>query len=163
LLSIVTAVLYPLASDAVEVSNQVAAASPHPISPATKKVIAKLAALFSLDVLGDGFLTDALVAYWFFRRFGIAEESLGILFFAVHLLNAASHLGATWLARRIGLVNTLVFTHLPSTSQQWYCRTSEHLRAPLPIWRVMFSGRRFHGCGLSYAERFPFRSIGNRG
>ena len=66
---------------------------------------------FSLDAFGGGFLTDALVAYWFFRRFGIAEESLGVLFFAVHLLNAASHLGAVWLARRIGLVNTMVFTH----------------------------------------------------
>src|SRR5438445_9320456 len=40
---------------------------------------------------------------------------LGLLFFAVHLLNAASHLGAAWLARRIGLVNTMVFTHLPSS------------------------------------------------
>ena len=71
--------------------------------------------MFSLDAFGGGFLTDALVAYWFFRRFGIAEESLGLLFFAVHLLNAASHLGAAWLARRIGLVNTMVFTHLPSS------------------------------------------------
>jgi hypothetical protein len=47
--------------------------------------------------------------------FGVAEASLGVLFFAVHLLNAASHLGAAWLARRIGLVNTMVFTHLPSS------------------------------------------------
>src|SRR3954469_13325157 len=69
----------------------------------------------SLDAFGGGFLTDALVAYWFYRRFGVAEESLGILFFAVHLLNAASHLGAAWLARRIGLVKTMVFTHLPSS------------------------------------------------
>jgi MFS family permease len=71
--------------------------------------------LFSLDAFGGGFLTDALVAYWFFLRFGVAEASLGFLFFAVHLLNAASHLGAAWLARRIGLVNTMVFTHLPSS------------------------------------------------
>jgi len=114
-LSLVTAVLYPFASDAVEVSKPATAPSPHHISPATRKVVAKLAGLFSLDAFGGGFLTDALVAYWFFRRFGIAEESLGILFFAVHLLNAASHLGAAWLARRIGLVNTMVFTHLPSS------------------------------------------------
>ncbi len=84
-------------------------------APATKKVVAKLAGLFSLDAFGGGFLTDALVAYWFFRRFGVAEESLGVLFFVVHLLNAASHLGAAWLARRIGLVNTMVLTHLPSS------------------------------------------------
>jgi len=55
------------------------------------------------------------VAYWFFRRFGIPEQQLGVLFFAVHLLNAGSHLGAAWLARRIGLLNTMVFTHLPSS------------------------------------------------
>src|SRR5260370_26391652 len=60
------------------------------------------------------FLTDALVSYWFFRRFGIPAQSLGILFFAVHLLNAGSHLGAAWLAKKFGLVNTMVFTHLPS-------------------------------------------------
>jgi MFS family permease len=114
-LGVVGALLYPFASAAVEVSKSAAEALPHHISPATKKVVTKLSGLFSLDAFGGGFLTDALVAYWFFRRFGIAEENLGVLFFAVHLLNAASHLGAAWLARRIGLVNTMVFTHLPSS------------------------------------------------
>jgi hypothetical protein len=113
LLGVVGAVLYALASAAVEVSKS--EDSPHHISPATRKVVTKLAGLFSLDAFGGGFLTDAIVAYWLFRRFGVAEESLGVLFFAVHLLNAASHLGAAWLARRIGLVNTMVFTHLPSS------------------------------------------------
>jgi len=59
-------------------------------------------------------LTDALVAYSFFRRFGVAEHDLGLVFFVVHILNTLSHLGAAWLARRIGFVNTMVFTHLPS-------------------------------------------------
>jgi hypothetical protein len=112
---VVGAVLYGFASDAVEVSKSPAEALPYHISPATRKVVTKLAALFSLDAFGGGFLTDALVSYWFFRRFGIAEESLGVLFFVVHLLNAASHLGAAWLARRIGLIKTMVFTHLPSS------------------------------------------------
>jgi predicted MFS family arabinose efflux permease len=114
-LGVAGAILYPFASAAVEVSKSAAEAPPHHVSPATKKVVTKLAGLFSLDAFGGGFLTDALVAYWFFRRFGVAEESLGVLFFAVHLLNAASHLGAAWLARRIGLLNTMVFTHLPSS------------------------------------------------
>jgi len=56
-----------------------------------------------------------LVSYWFFRRFGLSEHDLGVVFFVVHVLNAFSHLGAAWLARRIGLVNTMVFTHLPSS------------------------------------------------
>ena len=114
-LGVVEAILYPFLSAAIEVSDSATEVLPHYISPATKRVVTKLAALFSLDAFGGGFLTDALVAYWFFRRFGVAEESLGVLFFAVHLLNAASHLGAAWLARRIGLVNTMVFTHLPSS------------------------------------------------
>src|SRR5207248_4732224 len=64
---------------------------------------------------GGGFLADALLAYWFFSRFGVNERSLGLLFFAVRILNALSHLGAAWLAKRIGLVRTMVFTHLPSS------------------------------------------------
>ncbi|MBI3645904.1 MAG: MFS transporter [Acidobacteriales bacterium] len=113
-LSAATAFLYPFASAAVEVHTP-ATAPAQRVSRETKNIVAKLGGLFSLDAFGGGFLTDALVAYWFFRRFGVAEESLGVLFFAVHLLNAASHLGAAWLARRIGLVNTMVFTHLPSS------------------------------------------------
>lgn len=85
------------------------------IKPEARTVVRRLAALFSLDAFGGGFLGDALVAYWFFRRFGMDERQLGLLFFAVHLLNAASHLGAAWLSRRIGLVKTMVFTHLPSS------------------------------------------------
>ncbi len=85
------------------------------ISPESKSVVKRLAALFTLDSFGGGFLGDALVSYWFFRRFGLDEKELGLLFFVVHLLNAASHLGAAWLAKRIGLVKTMVFTHLPSS------------------------------------------------
>jgi MFS family permease len=85
------------------------------VSPRTRSRIAKLSGLFAIDSLGGGFLTDALVSYWFFRRFGIAENKLAVLFFLVHLLNALSHLGAAALARRIGLVKTMVFTHLPSS------------------------------------------------
>jgi MFS family permease len=113
-LSLLIAAFYLLLSPGVEV------ASPSTLTivgivPDTRKIITKLTALFSLDAFGGGFLTDALVAYWFFRRFGIGEHDLGLVFFVVHILNACSHLGAAWLARRIGLVNTMVFTHLPSS------------------------------------------------
>jgi MFS family permease len=115
-LCLTVAALYSLLSRAVEIADpstftQMRAKVP----PETKRIITKLTALFSLDAFGGGFLTDALVAYWFFRRFGIAEHGLGLVFFTVHILNAGSHLGAAWLARRIGLVNTMVFTHLPSS------------------------------------------------
>jgi hypothetical protein len=75
----------------------------------------RIARLFALDAFGGGFLTDALVSYWFFHRFGLDEKSLGLLFFVVHILNAVSHLGAAWIAQHIGLVNTMVITHLPSS------------------------------------------------
>jgi MFS family permease len=115
-LCLAVAALYSFLSPAVEVANATGLApTKTKIAPESQKIVAKLTALFSLDAFGGGFLTDALVAYWFFRHFGVSEEGLGIVFFAVHILNAASHLGAAWLARRIGLVRTMVFTHLPSS------------------------------------------------
>jgi len=114
-LSVVIAATYVLLSPAVETGNATLLPIGHRIQPETMKVLTKLTALFSLDAFGGGFLTDALVSYWFFRRFGIAEHELGLVFFAVHVLNAVSHLGAAWLAGRIGLVNTMVLTHLPSS------------------------------------------------
>src|SRR5207247_6045068 len=70
---------------------------------------------FALDALGGGFVTAALLAFFFYQRFGVREGSLGLLFFGARLANALSHLAAAWLARRIGLVNTMVFTHIPSS------------------------------------------------
>ncbi len=113
-LSLAIAGIYALLSPAVAIGVRSALAA-HRIAPETKKVLTRLTALFSLDAFGGGFLTDALVSYWFFRRFGIAEQNLGLVFFTVHVLNAFSHLGAAWLAKRIGLVNTMVLTHLPSS------------------------------------------------
>lgn len=110
------AAFYWFLSPAVEIATPLPIGKPSStLIPATSKVVARLTALFSLDAFGGGFLTDALVAYWFFRRFGMAERDLGLVFFAVHVLNACSHLGAAWLAKRIGLINTMVLTHLPSS------------------------------------------------
>jgi MFS family permease len=115
-LCLLDAALYLFLSPAVEIANPLPLAKigSH-LAPETRNIIARLTALFSLDAFGGGFLTDALVAYWFFRRFGVAEQDLGLVFFAVHVLNACSHVAAAWLARRIGLVNTMVLTHLPSS------------------------------------------------
>jgi MFS family permease len=115
-LNLLTGLFYLLLSSRVEVPGPAARASAAtPLTPETKRIVTRLAALFSLDSFGGGFLSDALISYWFFRRFGVPVQSLGILFFSVHILNAASHLGAAWLARRKGLLNTMVFTHLPSS------------------------------------------------
>jgi MFS family permease len=86
-----------------------------PLDARSKRVITRLALLFGLDSIGGGFLNSALIAYWFFREYGTSEADLAILFFAARVLNALSHLAAAWLARRIGLLNTMVWTHLPSS------------------------------------------------
>ena len=103
-------------------SSDVEVAAPPPsgtpwrrISPESRPVIVRLALLFGLDSIGGGFLNTALIAYWFFRRYGTSEAELALLFFAARALNAASHVAAAWMAGRIGLLNTMVWTHLPSS------------------------------------------------
>ncbi len=85
------------------------------VTPESRRILWKICPLFALDSLGGGFLTSALLAYFFYERFGVEEGALGILFFFSRIANAVSHVGAAWLAKRIGLVNTMVFTHIPSS------------------------------------------------
>lgn len=113
-LQLATALMYLGLSAKVEIATVSTIRNPR-LLPASRKVITKLAALFSIDGFGGGLLTDALIAYWFFRQFGVAEAGLGLLFFCIHILNAVSYIGAASLARRIGLLKTMVFTHLPSS------------------------------------------------
>jgi MFS family permease len=84
--------------------------------PVVRRRVSSLAALTALDSLGGGFLAGSILAYWFFRRFGLAPESLALLFFTARALNAMSYLVAERLARRFGLIRTMVFTHLPSSA-----------------------------------------------
>lgn len=85
------------------------------VSPGTRGILWRICALFGLDSVAGGFLTTALLSFFFHERFGVGVEAIGLLFFAARIANAASHIGAAWLARRIGLVNTMVFTHIPSS------------------------------------------------
>jgi MFS family permease len=96
--------------------NQGALPSPKPTLGLhrSRKVVLRLAALFALDAFGGGFVMQSIVAYWFHVRFGAEPAVLGAIFFWANLLAGASALTAGWLARKIGLVNTMVFTHLPS-------------------------------------------------
>lgn len=80
----------------------------------SRGIVARLAALFALDAFAGGFVIHSVVAYWFFLRWGFEPGQLALLFFGVNLLSGASLLAAGWLAGRIGLLNTMVFTHLPS-------------------------------------------------
>ena len=73
-----------------------------------------MSGLFSLDAFGGGFVVQSFAAYWFYLRFGLKPEALGGIFFGANLLAGISALLASRLAARIGLVRTMVFTHLPS-------------------------------------------------
>jgi predicted MFS family arabinose efflux permease len=85
------------------------------LTPETRSVIVRISSLFVIDSLAGGLLTSSLLSVFFFERFGVGAGAIGPLFFAARVANAASHLGAAWLAKRIGLVNTMVFTHIPSS------------------------------------------------
>jgi MFS family permease len=80
----------------------------------SRRVVLKLSTLFGLDAFAGGFVVQSLVAYWFHVRFGVEPAALGGIFFGANILAGISALAAASVAARIGLVNTMVFTHLPS-------------------------------------------------
>lgn len=85
------------------------------LSPQSRSIIKRFAFLSGLDSFGGGFLTTAMIGLWFFKRFGVDEAFLGPLFFFARIANIFSHLAAAEIAKRIGLIKTMVFTHLPSS------------------------------------------------
>jgi predicted MFS family arabinose efflux permease len=82
----------------------------------SRRVVLRLAALFSLDAFGGGFVVQSLLVLWLYRRFALSVETTGVIFFASGLLGAVSQLGSSWLSARIGHVRTMVYTHLPSNA-----------------------------------------------
>jgi predicted MFS family arabinose efflux permease len=80
----------------------------------SRPVVLKLAGLFTVDAFAGGFVVQSFVAYWFHRKFGASPALLGAIFFGANVLAGISALSAAWVASRIGLVRTMVFTHLPS-------------------------------------------------
>lgn len=103
-------ILYRRLSPLVEASERVA---PSALGPSRRRVY-QLATLFSLDSFGGGLVLNSLLALWIYERFGLDVATTGAIFFATGLCSAASYFAAVPLARRFGLVNTMVFTHLPS-------------------------------------------------
>jgi len=80
----------------------------------SRRVVFKLSALFSLDAFAGGLIVQAMFAYWFNRRFGIDTNIIGSIFFGANILAGVSALLAVRIAKRFGLINTMVFTHIPS-------------------------------------------------
>jgi MFS family permease len=85
-----------------------------PLGP-SRWVVYKLAALFSLDSFAGGFVVQSLLALWLFERFDLSVSAAGLFFFWSGVFTAFSYPVAAWLSRRIGLINTMVFTHIPSS------------------------------------------------
>jgi MFS family permease len=92
------------------------ASSRQAVSAQTRRIVVRLAALFCVDAFGGGFVVQSLLALWLFRKFGLSVGVAGAIFFWAGLLSGLSALAAVRIARRIGLVRTMVFTHLPANA-----------------------------------------------
>ncbi len=85
-----------------------------PLSPQSRSHVARISALFAVDSFAGGFVIQSFVSFWFFRWFGVPVETLGLVFSVAGLLTALSFLAAARLGERFGLLETMVFTHIPS-------------------------------------------------
>jgi MFS family permease len=110
LLGVVSLALYRRLSPRLEIGGGMRSA---PLGR-SRRIVHALAALFSLDAFAGGFAVQSLLALWLYERFGLAPAVAGTIFFWTGVLTAFSYPVAAWLAARIGLVNTMVFTHLPA-------------------------------------------------
>jgi predicted MFS family arabinose efflux permease len=100
-------------SAAVEVGHELSE-EPRPPLHRSRGIVARLSALFALDSFGGGFVPQAFIAYLFVRKYDASPQTLAMVFFAIGILQALSFQAAVRLAGRIGLLRTMVFTHLPS-------------------------------------------------
>ena len=117
--------IYFLISNRVEVSrnnnnprdhatNNVSTAFKQTLSPKSKEIVGKLSGLFAIDSFAGGFVIQSIVSFWFFTKFGVELTTLSYIFSIAGILTAFSFLVAAKLADKIGLINTMVFTHIPS-------------------------------------------------
>lgn len=108
-------VLFLLLSSAIEVEPLAAATEPRLLGlHKSRGVVFQLSALFALDAFAGGFIVQSIMAYWFHVHFGADVELIGAIFFGANLLAGISALLAARIAARFGLINTMVFTHIPS-------------------------------------------------
>jgi MFS family permease len=103
------------------------------------RVVVKLSGLFALDSFAGGFVVQSFAAYWFYLRFGVSPGTLGVIFFWANIFAGISALLASRLASRLGLVNTMVFTHLPSNILLILVPLMPNLRLAILVLLVRFS------------------------
>ena len=114
ILAFIVLLFYSRLSTNAEIPTSLRESISEPLSPKTKSIVFKLSLLFSMDSFGGGLLTSTLVSYWFFQRFNLSVDIIGVIFFIASLLAAVSFLLAVRIADRIGLIKTMVYSHLPS-------------------------------------------------
>ncbi len=117
-LGVATIVIYLFLSSKIEApsssSNYVSKPLTKTLSPNSKRIVGKLSGLFAIDSFAGGFVIQSLVSFWFYTRFGVELATLSYIFSVAGVLTALSFLAAAKIADRIGLINTMVFTHIPS-------------------------------------------------
>lgn len=111
-LNLAVVLLYLMLDEEAEIEEEKAVQVT--LSPETRRYAVLLSILFSMDSLGGAFIGQGLAAYWFFERFGLGMDRIGMIFSASSLLAAASYMLAARISKRIGLINTMVFSHLPA-------------------------------------------------
>lgn len=114
--AVVSLVIYLTLSKNIELHNQTpkSSLSLKHISPKSKGIIGKMSLLFAVDSFGGGFVIQSIVSFWFYTRFGADLSTLSYVFTIAGILTAISYVASTRIASKIGLVNTMVFTHIPS-------------------------------------------------
>jgi len=113
--AVVVLVIYLMLSKNIEVKESAKSGlSLKNISPKSKGIIMKMSSLFAVDSFGGGFVIQSIISFWFYTRFGADLSSLSYIFAVAGVLTAISYMASTKIASKIGLVNTMVFTHIPS-------------------------------------------------
>lgn len=113
---LIVAIFYILLSKDIEISKDklIAKTSIRQLSPKSKSIIAKLSVLFSIDSFAGGFVIQSIISFWFFTRFGVDLTTISFVFAIAGVLTAFSYILATRIADKIGLINTMVFSHIPA-------------------------------------------------
>jgi len=114
LLGLFVIIIYIMLSRDIEVKQEAKRTIKQTLSPRSKQIVAKLSTLFAVDSFAGGFVIQSVMSLWFFTRFGADLAALSYIFSAANVITALSYIAAAKIADRIGLVNTMVFTHLPS-------------------------------------------------
>jgi len=114
LLGLFVIIIYIMLSRDIEVKQEAKRTIKQTLSPRSKQIVAKLSTLFAVDSFAGGFVIQSVISLWFFTRFGADLAAISYIFSAANVITALSYIAAAKIADRIGLVNTMVFTHLPS-------------------------------------------------